>query len=171
MLSATYMMYLGEQKYLKLIKGSIEPVSAPPVQLSTNESGAQMATISLPSHQGDIDESFKMFRLELEMATEKAPRHENSKDDYFKMYRTNFVLAWILSNVFLISIFTIPQIAAWFQIQIADPDQFSPFLTFFLWSVSIMAGIRITGSVFYRVTRTIARKYQDKNGVIAYSII
>ncbi|KAI8902281.1 chitin synthase-domain-containing protein [Globomyces pollinis-pini] len=139
-------------------KGDNQVTESAKVQLFHDASGNQMATMNLPVEQGDIDETYSLFFKELSEPPEKDTHPPFSQDDYFKAFRTRLVLFWMLSNTLLVAIFTTPQVATLFGMNISDVNEVNPFLTFFLWSTTIMTLIRFIGCFVYKIQRSKEQK-------------
>jgi chitin synthase len=120
-----------------------------PALISKDPRCGNVAMLNLPENQEDIDDTYQTFLHELAKAEVQGGSSNISKDDYFKDFRTRVVLAWIFSNVFLILSFTIPEFAALLRIE--NNLDFNLFMSFFLWSVAILAAFRFCGSVAFKV--------------------
>ena len=149
-------------------KGSVSASEAAPVLLSSAVSGAQLATIHLPTSQKDIDETHDTFVREILAKRKSIPvKKKTSKEDYFRSFRTRLLLFWILSNTLLIAVFTSDEIGSYMNINaVGDPD-FNLFLTIIFWSVAIMAWMRFLGSICYKIERIISNR-RSNNITIVY---
>ncbi|KAJ3310912.1 Chitin synthase, class 1 [Boothiomyces sp. JEL0838] len=139
-------------------KGDNQPVEIAQVKVQKNASGVQVATVTLPADQYDIDETYSLFFKELGRAPEKSDRAEQSQEDYFKNFRTRVVLIWVFSNILLVAAMITPETAIFFGIDLNDSSKFNPFLTFYLWSVAAMGFYRLIGCIAYKVGRTHKKK-------------
>lgn len=110
---------------------------------------SQTALVDFPINQTDINETYKLFAQELSRIKSEKVKAAISQEDYFRAFRTRLLLFWIISNAVLIAFFTMPNMG----IISMDPRAFNPFLTFILWSVSILSAIRFTGCVMYLISR------------------
>ncbi|KAJ3322669.1 Chitin synthase, class 1 [Boothiomyces sp. JEL0866] len=134
-------------------KGDNQPVEVAQVKVQKNASGVQVATVTLPADQYDIDETYSLFFKELGRAPEKVDQKHQSQEDYFKNFRTRVVLLWVFSNILLVAAMITPETAIFFGINLNDSTKFNPFLTFYLWSVAAMGFYRLIGCIAYKVGR------------------
>ncbi|KAJ3276122.1 Chitin synthase, class 1 [Terramyces sp. JEL0728] len=132
-------------------KGDNRPEEIAEVKVQKNASGVQVATVTLPADQYDIDETYSLFFKELGRAPEKQDRKVQSQEDYFKIFRTRVVLLWVFSNILLVAAMITPETAIFFGIDVNDSTKFNPFLTFYLWSVAAMGFYRLIGCIYYKV--------------------
>ncbi|KAJ3258048.1 Chitin synthase, class 1 [Boothiomyces macroporosus] len=139
-------------------KGDNQPVEIAQVKVQKNASGVQVATVTLPADQYDIDETYSLFFKELGRAPEKSDKAEQSQEDYFKNFRTRVVLIWVFSNILLVAAMITPETAVFFGIDLNDSSKFNPFLTFYLWSVAAMGFYRLIGCIAYKVGRMHKKK-------------
>ncbi|KAI9206504.1 chitin synthase 1 [Polychytrium aggregatum] len=104
----------------------------------------------------EMDKNYARLMEDLNRPQERVAAKVDAKtknEDYFRLYRTNVVLAWMLTNVVLVIIFTTPAIT---DLMVrsnrgASPVRrtMNPYLTFLFWSVTGLAAIRFLGSILY----------------------
>ncbi|KAJ3089949.1 Chitin synthase, class 2 [Physocladia obscura] len=134
-------------------KGITEAAPLPAVTVGVNSSGEKVATVDLPDQNQDADEYYAhaLQRLDHEAAHLRDRKEDNSvktdDDDFFKQFRTNVVLLWMISNFILVFVFT----NGWILQAITKAGSVNPYLSFLLWSVAVLAGIRFTASAVYLV--------------------
>ncbi|TPX47919.1 chitin synthase [Synchytrium endobioticum] len=67
------------------------------------------------------------------------------REDYFKLFRTRIVIAWLLSNGLLITIFTTTEITS----LLFPTYQISPYLIMLFWAVTGLAAVRFAGAMIF----------------------
>lgn len=129
------------------------------VQSKTNAQGVEVAAVSVPVEQVDINALYDKLIQDLKNKPKEVKQGRDAatkREDHNKIFRTRLVLSWIFSNALLIVLLTSGIFAQLSEKAFGDPlSNFNPYLTFLFWSVAALSLVRFVGSCWYLIARLI----------------
>jgi chitin synthase len=120
--------------------------------------GKEMMAVDLPSMQEDVDALWTASKSSLR---HPPPPQKESRDaatkqaDHDRNARTNVVLAWVGTNMIMITAFTSSAFLGWVNTNVGGTrgSKFNPYLTFLFYALAGLSAVRFFGSVTYLVFR------------------
>lgn len=120
--------------------------------------GKEMMAVDVPTSQEDVDALWSASKSSLK---HPPPPQKQSRDaatkqaDHDRNSRTNVVLAWVGTNMIMITAFTSSAFLSWISenVESAKGGQFNPYLTFLFYALAGLSAVRFFGSVMYLIFR------------------
>ncbi|KAF9353673.1 Chitin synthase, class 1, partial [Mortierella sp. AD094] len=134
---------------------SIDNMDLGAVKSGSKERSGGEVTVSVPTEDHDINNSYQAALDSLKEKTEEKVQKRDSKtkqEDYYKAFRTRLVLLWCASNGLLVSVVTYSGANGTGTYDTRSKT----YLAFVLWSVAFLSAFRFVGSVAYIFLRLIS---------------
>lgn len=124
-----------------------------PLVKKVDASGVEVFEIDIPTDEDEVDSAWKNLSKQLDTnkvsrtLQRNGPDEKTKREDGTKEFRTKVVLAWIMSNLLLIAVFTNEYTTR--KLFPVGANSVSPYLGFLFWSVAFLSTIRFIGSCVY----------------------
>lgn len=125
--------------------------------------GNEVLEVEVPTNKEDVEALWQASRVALRNKPPPEKEHRDAatkQADHDRNSRTNVVIAWMVSNMFMILFFTSEAFNNWVKNHVRDSAKdavFNPYLSFLFYALAVLSLIRFLGSTLYLLLRLVGQ--------------